>query len=185
MNNQLRENNYILVPNFIDADRARQLAAEFRVFAREHNYKGDHQVPDSHSVYNYMPFLRLLTEKIDHSSELAETPLLPICSYSRVYRKGNVLRRHKDRPGCEVSLTVNLDGDADWPIWIQKPSGEEVAVELRPGDAIMYLGYAADHWRNEFTGNDYVQVFLHYVDSVGPYTNEHTEYRNYVARNPL
>lgn len=185
MNKQLQENNYILVPGFIDSQRAKDLAAGFRKYASEKNYKGDHQVPDSHSVYNYMPFLKLLIEKNIHANELSEKTLLPICSYSRVYRKGNVLRRHRDRTACEFSLTLNLDGDADWPIWVQKPNGEEVSVDLKPGDAIMYMGHAADHWRNEFTGNDYVQVFLHYVDSNGPFKNDSKEFKDYIARTPI
>jgi hypothetical protein len=79
-----------------------------------------------------------------------------------------VLERHKDRPACEVSLTLNLSKDKDWPIWIQTPDGKEVSLNLKSGDAVMYLGCERDHWRDTFEGNEYVQVFLHYVRSRGP-----------------
>ena len=34
--------------------------------------------------------------------------LVPTYSYTRLYRKGNILQRHKDRPSCEISTTLNL-----------------------------------------------------------------------------
>ena len=53
---------------------------------------------------------------------------------------------------CEISLTVNLDGDEEWPIWIETPDGKEVRVSLKPGDAMIYLGCTARHWREEYKG---------------------------------
>jgi hypothetical protein len=79
-----------------------------------------------------------------------------------------VLARHRDRPACEISLTVNISGDAPWAIGIQKPLGEEINLDLNQGDAMLYLGCVADHWREKFTGQYYNQVFLHYVRSNGP-----------------
>jgi predicted 2-oxoglutarate/Fe(II)-dependent dioxygenase YbiX len=38
---------------------------------------------------------------------------------------------------------------------------------LKPGDAMMYRGTIAEHWRDEYVGEEYVQVFLHYVRSRG------------------
>jgi Rps23 Pro-64 3,4-dihydroxylase Tpa1-like proline 4-hydroxylase len=38
---------------------------------------------------------------------------------------------------------------------------------MQPGDAILYLGCEADHWRDPIPGSKCVQVFLHYVDSNG------------------
>jgi hypothetical protein len=185
MNIQLQENNYIIIPNFIDVSKALDLASQFREFASSKNIKGDHQVPDSSSSYNYMPFLKLVVEKLPHVEEISGEELSPVCCYSRVYRKGNVLKRHKDRPGCEISVTLNLDGDADWPIYVKNPDGKEVAIDLKPGDAAMYLGHAAEHWREEFSGNEYIQVFLHYVNSKGQFKDEGAEFKNFILRNPL
>ena len=44
-------------------------------------------------------------------------------SYARIYKKGDILARHKDRYSCEISTTLNLGGDT-WPIFLE-PSGEE------------------------------------------------------------
>jgi hypothetical protein len=42
-------------------------------------------------------------------------------------------------------------------------------MNLEPGDAMLYLGCVAPHWRNEFSGKEYCQAFMHYVQSDGPF----------------
>ena len=54
------------------------------------------------------------------------------------------------------------------PIWIKNKEGKNVCVELNPGDALLYLGCIATHWRDEFYGTWYAQMFMHYVRSNGP-----------------
>jgi hypothetical protein len=93
--------------------------------------------------------------------------VLPTYTYARVYKEGSELLRHRDRPACEISLTLNLSKDSDWPIYFQRSDGSETSVELEPGDAVMYLGCQSDHWRNKFQGNECVQLFMHYVRSFG------------------
>ena len=41
-------------------------------------------------------------------------------SYARIYKKGDVLARHKDRYSCEISTTLNLGGDHGLYILIQQ-----------------------------------------------------------------
>jgi len=85
-------------------------------------------------------------------------------SYARIYKKGDVLARHKDRYSCEISTTLNLGGDP-WPIYLD-PTGKTgqagIKVDLKPGDMLIYSGCDLEHWREEFTGKDCGQVFLHY-----------------------
>jgi len=184
MNPVLEQNNYIFIPAFIPRDRAIAYAEQFKEFSRIQNLSGDHQVENSHSYYNFKPFLKLVCEKVTEVSNYSCEEVLPICSYSRVYRNGNILKRHRDRPGCEISLTLNLFGDHPWPIGVQKPDGQDVMTDLTPGDAIMYRGYHADHWRDTYQGQEYIQVFMHYVNAKGPFSKEHLEFVNYV-RNQL
>lgn len=167
MNQQLIENNYLVIKNFIDVERAAALCAEFKDHCENNNLPGDSQVENSHAAYNYMSFLELLAEKTPEVSRAIEEPVLPTYTYARIYKNGNVLERHQDRDACEISLTVHLDGDMGWGIWIEKPNGEPEEVHLEPGDALLYLGCEAPHWREEFTGNYYGQAFLHYVKSRG------------------
>lgn len=167
MIDQLKENNYIFIPKFIERDRAKNLAKDFEEFCSRNGLIGDQQAPNSSSCYNYISFLELLCEKTPEVSKIIGETVLPTYTYARVYKTGDDLKRHRDRPACEVSMTLNLWKQNDWPIFIQKPNGEEIEIEMEPGDAMLYLGCVADHWRNEITQSKYIQVFLHYVRSRG------------------
>jgi predicted 2-oxoglutarate/Fe(II)-dependent dioxygenase YbiX len=167
MNNFLLENNYVIIPNFINPHKATLLEKEYRDYCTINHLDGDPQAPKSNSKYNYISFLELLCEKTQEVSAILEETVLPTYVYSRVYHNGSILERHKDRDSCEISLTLHLGGDEPWEIYIQTPSGEERCVNLQPGDAMLYLGKEAEHWRNEYTGDYYTQVFLHYVRSRG------------------
>jgi hypothetical protein len=164
---QIIQNNYLHVPGFIKPDLAFALSKEFKNHCVKFNLQGDPQAPNSHSMYDFMPFVRLMVEKAPEVSELLGEKVLPTYTYARVYKEGSELLRHRDRPSCEVSITLNLSKDTDWPIFFQRPDGSETSVELEPGDAVMYLGCQADHWRNKFEGQECVQLFMHYVKSYG------------------
>jgi alkylated DNA repair dioxygenase AlkB len=168
VNAQLEQNNFLFVPNFISQERAQVLQKQFVELEQTGQYSKDRQAPNSPAIYNFKPFLELLCEKTNEINNLVEEVVLPTYTYARIYKNGEVLARHKDRPACEISLTVNIGGDAPWDIGIQKPLGEEIKLDLNQGDAMLYLGCVADHWRDTpFSGQYYSQVFLHYVRSNG------------------
>lgn len=167
MKKTLIENNYIVLSDFISKERASNLSFEFLKHCKENNLEGDSQAPNSYSAYNYTSFLELLCEKTPEISSAIGETVLPTYAYSRVYKNGSELVRHVDRDACEISLTLHLHGDSAWPIWIETPSGESRCVELNPGDAMIYLGKIAPHWREPYSGEYYSQVFLHYVRSRG------------------
>jgi hypothetical protein len=169
MNEKLLKNNYLIIPNFISPYKAHTLSKEFSEYCENGNliYGDDTQAPKSYSEYNYISFLELLCEKTQEVSSILEETVLPTYAYARVYKNGSVLDRHVDRDACEISITVHLGGDKSYPIFIKTPNGEERSVELNPGDAMMYLGIVAEHWRESYTGENYCQVFLHYVRSRG------------------
>jgi hypothetical protein len=165
---QIIQNNYLHIPGFITPDLAFSFSKEFKEHCIKFNLHGDPQAPNSHSMYDFMPFVRLLVEKVPEVSELLGEKVLPTYTYARVYKEGSELLRHRDRPACEISLTLNLSKDKDWPIYFQRPDKSETSVELCPGDAVMYLGCQADHWRNKFEGEECIQLFMHYVRAHGP-----------------
>ena len=164
---ELWSKNYTVIPGFLDSCSAKELSDEFREFADREGLTGDSQTEESQSVYNYLPFLEILCQKCPEVSIAIGETVLPTYTYARVYKNGAVLKGHTDRDACEISLTVNLDGDQEWPIWIETPDGKEVRVSLNPGDAMIYLGCTARHWREEYKGDWYTQCFLHYVRSRG------------------
>lgn len=165
---QLADNNYVIVPNFISKERAQSLAKQFKEYCDVHELSEDPQVSGSIPKYDFKQFLQLLVEKNPQVSDIIGESVLPTYSYAREYKNGNVLDGHVDKPHCEISLTVNLDCDQIWPIWIYTPSGEKRFVDLHPGDAMLYLGMIGKHGRDAFEGESCTQVFLHYVRVNGP-----------------
>ena len=178
MKKTLEDNNYIVIRNFISKDRALNLFLEYANYCKNNDVEGDSQCPNCFSTYDCIPFLELLCEKTPVVSHVIEETVLPTYSYARLYKNGSILEKHTDRDACEISLTLHLHGDQSWPIWIETPSGEEVSVDLKSGDAMLYLGRKAPHWRDEYGGQHYTQVFLHYVRSRGDCCHEYFDKLN-------
>lgn len=114
----------------------------------------------------------LLLQQLPLMQIVAQGALLPCYSFLRIYRRGSVLDKHVDRPSCEISTTMTLGFDAQagqWPIWIEA-RGQSRALELAPGDMLIYHGADLPHWRDAYDGEFWVQVFLHYVRADGAYT---------------
>jgi hypothetical protein len=147
----------------------------------------DKQVPETYSHYADTAMEILLEELLPLMKKETNLNLIPTYSYARIYKKGDILKRHKDRPSCEISTTLNLGGDP-WPIYLspdenvgisENDGGEKgitsssnakgIKVDLEPGDMLIYSGCILEHWREEFKGENCGQVFLHYnnVDTQG------------------
>jgi len=124
----------------------------------------DGQIPNTYACYADIAMETLMLKCQPIMEKHTELKLNPAYTYARVYKKGDELKRHKDRFSCEISTTMNLGGD-DWPIYLE-PSGElnkkGIKVILKPGDMLVYSGCDLEHWRDEFKGQYCVQVFLHY-----------------------
>jgi hypothetical protein len=136
----------------------------------------DEQVPNTYSHYSDIAMETLLLAVQPIMEKQTGLKLIPTYSYARIYKKGDILHRHKDRFSCEISTTLNLGGDP-WPIYIEpntKMGGlvegkgyvsnntKGIKVNLKPGDMLVYRGNLLEHWREEFNGEDCAQVFLHY-----------------------
>ena len=124
----------------------------------------DEQVPNTYSHYGDIAMETLLQDVKPVMEKQTKLKLSETYSYARIYKKGDVLARHKDRYSCEISTTLNLGGDS-WPIYLD-PTGKKgqagIKVDLAPGDMLVYSGCDLEHWREEFKGKDCGQVFLHY-----------------------
>jgi len=167
---ELIDNNYILIDNFITPKQAKTLYEWFKRDSQlfPDKFIRDVQCPSSLGLYNYKHFVDLLVQKIPNMKEYIGEQVLPTYSYARVYAHNETLEKHTDRPACEISVTVHLDSDeTPWDIFFTKPNGEIVSCNLKPGQAVIYLGMESEHWREAFTGKHYGQVFLHYVRAAG------------------
>jgi hypothetical protein len=137
----------------------------------------DQQIPNTYSCYGDFVMETLLMKVLPIMKQETGLDLIPTYSYARAYKKGDILKRHKDRPSCEISTTLNLGGD-QWSIFIDPtgsnnvideyknihkpnaPKGDKVVLEV--GDMLVYNGCDLEHWREPFEGNICGQVFLHY-----------------------
>jgi alkylated DNA repair dioxygenase AlkB len=127
----------------------------------------DGQVVNTYACYSDIAMETLLLKCQPIMEKTTGLKLYPAYTYARMYKKGDELKRHKDRFSCEISTTMFLGGD-EWDIYLE-PSGKEgmkgVKVQLKPGDMLVYRGQELEHWREKFKGNECAQVFLHYNDS--------------------
>ena len=145
----------------------------------------DEQVPNTPSGYGDFIMDGFLTSLLPEIEQASGLQLFPTYSYFRVYKNGDVLARHTDRPSCEISVTLCLGfaEEKSWPVWIEGPRGTS-AIDLRPGDALLYRGIECAHWREAFEGKRLAQVFLHYVDQSGPHADWKFDKRDSIAELP-
>jgi hypothetical protein len=121
----------------------------------------DLQVPNTYSHYADIAMETLLLKLHSLMEKNTKLKLNPNYSYARIYKKGDILKRHKDRFSCEISTTLFLGGDK-WPIYLETANRKELMINLNQGDMLIYKGNILDHWREPFKGNNCAQVFLHY-----------------------
>jgi len=187
-----QKNNFLVIKEAIEPKVAefvynyflmkRQVARTFfdtrfiSPFTTEWGVWNDEQVPNTYSHYGDIAMETLLLAVQPKMEKLTKLKLIPTYAYARIYKKGDILHRHKDRFSCEISTTLNLGGD-EWPIFIEKDPKKGGLIEgrgyvsdhtkgtkvtLKPGDMLVYKGAILEHWREPFDGTDCGQVFLHY-----------------------
>ena len=191
MKTEFDKNNYIVIKKAVEPKIAEFVYNYFLIkrqvartmfderyispFTTEWGVWNDEQVPNTYSHYSDIAMDTLLLKTQPIMEKHTGMKLIPTYSYARIYKKGDVLHRHKDRYSCEISTTVNLGGDP-WPIYIENdPSKgglkdgkyksemtEGKKVNLKPGDMLVYKGNLCEHWREAVEGEDCGQVFLHY-----------------------
>lgn len=146
---------------------------------------GDSQVPRTPAGYGDPAFDGLLEYLRPQVEARSGVMLYPTYSYFRLYKRGDLLKRHRDRPACEISVTLNLGQTPPepWPIYIERDA-EPYTARLMPGDALVYRGCECAHWRERYEGIRLAQVFLHYVDRFGPHAGEKFDKRKTLMRPP-
>ena len=203
MKARFKKNHFLVIREAIDPKVAnfvynyflmkRQVARTFfdtryiSPFTTEWGVWNDEQVPNTYSHYADTAMETLLLACQPKMERATGLKLNPTYAYARIYKKGDVLHRHKDRFSCEISTTMNLGGD-DWPIYIEakknvgipdekkgitvKSNNKGTKVVLKPGDMLVYKGMILEHWRETFLGEDCAQVFLHYNNVESPNADE-------------
>jgi len=147
----------------------------------------DKQIPNTYSHYADHVMETLLVKVLPVMVQETGLELIPTYSYARLYKKGDILKRHKDRPSCEISTTIHLGGHP-WPIFIDgtgadnvineeqnlikpnAPAGTKVILDV--GDMLVYSGCELEHWREPLEEDVCGQVFLHYNHVNGPFAEK-------------
>ena len=144
----------------------------------------DQQIPNTYSQYSDFFMETLMMKVLPIMQQYTDMTLVPTYSYTRIYKKGDILKRHSDRPSCEISTTPHLGGDP-WTIFLD-PTGQKtvideykqtikpnapkgIPVDLEVGDMLIYSGCDLEHWREPFEGENCAQVFMHYNNIEGPF----------------
>mgnify|MGYP003111594638 CR=1 FL=1 len=118
----------------------------------------------------------LLQSKKQIFEKEANLNLIETYSFWRLYKKFSSLEKHTDRESCEVTISVNVAADLEWPLFI----GNERII-IKPGDGVLYFGAKVEHWREEYEGDYSLQIFLHYVLKDGKFTEYKWDKREYIG----
>ena len=86
------------------------------------------QVPNCYSKYADRLMETLLIYTMPVMQKKTKLNLIPTYAYTRLYRTGNVLRRHRDRPSSEIFTKLNLSG-VPWSIYLD-PTGQDNVIDL-------------------------------------------------------
>ena len=133
--------------------------------------KEEHQVEGSTARYWHPQYRQTHTKIRKIIEEVIGRRLYNTYYYDRFYFTGQELWRHLDRPPCEISVSVHVRTNLKqpWPIFIRKQNGENVSIELKSGDGLLYKGCERPHWREkmpeepEIKNLYYHNIFFHYV----------------------
>ncbi len=162
----IRDYKYKLIKNFLTPEEVKLGTHYFKLLhKRNMNQFDDVQNNNSDSYFKDSFTDSLLILKKDIIEKETGLELYPTYTFSRVYTYNAELLKHKDRPSCEISITLMWDSDGTkWPIYM-----DGNPIELEPGDGAIYLGCEVEHYRDNFKGDYHIQSFLHYVDKNDKY----------------
>lgn len=169
--NNFDKDGYILIKNFIDSDFIRIVShyLENKIHRKEWEEDFDKLMVTNYGYYSDPLIESIMSESQSEIESAVNLKLYPTYSYTRVYQPGEHLKAHTDRGACEISVTVNVASKGDnSSFWIQYKNNDPIRLDLSPGDAVIYKGAEAIHWRNEIAKNSLlVQFMMHYVDVDG------------------
>jgi hypothetical protein len=173
-----KQNGYVHLKGFLDLDNCKELVQELNKYVEQGKTEKDSQCPKSEAIHGTLTFDKLLEDLLPHFEKVCGKRLYPTYSYARLYKPGEELKKHTDRPACEVSATVTLGFEGNpWSIYM---AGNK--VDMQVGDAVLYRGMEIEHWREKYTeGLWQAQVFLHYVNADGPHADQKYDGRTSLA----
>ncbi len=115
--------------------------------------------------------------------------LWPTYSFFRIYDKGSDLPIHIDRPSCEYTVALCLGSDpedipyeifvgekdenSDYKYFDENRKLTRLKIDgkfpMQKNNALIFKGMDKLHWREICEHDNFITVFLHYVDQEGDY----------------
>ena len=173
---QFRKSRYLFVKGLLPPEILRYLKIYYGILLTNDLFTQDEQCPSSLSLGGDPGLDAVLEWLRPELGRLVGFELAPTYSYTRRYAKGELLRRHKDRQSCEVSVTLAIEVPkraAPSVIYLKPPNSRATKIAMREGDGCIYAGGEIEHWRDRFKRDGYIQLFLHFISKSGPYYPEH------------
>jgi hypothetical protein len=162
----IKDFKYKLIKNFLTKEEIKLLTTYCKIKHVVNFDNFDFSQNDNGDTFFYGDALMesLMINKLELMQKETGLELFSTYAFWRMYTINADLKKHTDRPACEISVTVMIGSDGTkWPIYMNG-----AGVDMEPGDAVIYLGCEIEHWREEFNGDWHAQTFLHYVDKNGP-----------------
>ena len=173
---KFRKDRYLFVKGLLPAALLEYLKIYYAVLLDNELFTRDSQCPTSLSLGGDPGLDSVLEWVRPEIGRLVGLELAPTYSYTRRYAKGELLKRHKDRESCEVSVTVSIkvpERAAPSVIYLRRSNGRATKVAMREGDGCIYAGAELEHWRDRFRVDGYIQLFLHFISKSGAHYPEY------------
>jgi predicted 2-oxoglutarate/Fe(II)-dependent dioxygenase YbiX len=199
---EFKQKGYVHLKDFLHEDSCKDFTKELKRLVDQKQTTKDPQCPLSEAVHGSISFDKLLEDLTPHLELVSGLELYPTYSYARLYNtQGEILETHRDRPACEISVTLTLGFEGEvWPIYMATEATEQDGtlkigehnakfyvkniseIKMSVGDVVMYRGCDIYHWREPYKeGKWQAQVFLHYVDKNGPHAEWKYDKRDMLA----
>jgi len=141
---------------------------------QEYNHKNlNDESSDSHYKNSYggeVKFNYIYDRLTEYISTVTGLKLEKANCYSRIYFNDSVLKAHLDRPGLDLTLSIQIENtfnvDVECPIYTKGYDGTIYETKLNNADGVLVKGTELEHWRNPMTenSNGYLMcVFFHWT----------------------
>ena len=116
-------------------------------------------------IPEYENFLRELTPLVKQKTGLDN--ITEENSYARIYYNGAALKKHVDRPGLDLTLSVCTFNNLDkpWELHVEVEKNKVMSFETKPGQGALILGTKMLHWRDDLICREdqyVIQSFYHW-----------------------
>ena len=187
------ENKYEIIRDAITPELSKFIYTEMKMNEKLNCYLNNHKITDYKFAdpqcpeYNYSSNNDIFSESLmlymkEKIEKIVGKELLPTYTYSRIYYKGAELIKHTDRESCEYTATVCIKtSEKRWNIYLEDLNKNEVCADLNETDMLVFQGAELPHWRNKFEHEEQVQIFLHYVDKNGKYSDHMYDKRPFIG----